>query len=136
MMQKYSKQLKILVIVLVSIIIIAGLAISIVVVLRNVLPQQGDNATQASKIETLRTSAADDENKGDTDAAIKAYKQLLSELKSDNDANARADIEAKIKQLEAIKAADAATAQQEAADAKKRAADAGAPDPTTETLPQ
>ena len=136
MIQKYSKQLKILVIALISIIVVVGLAMSIVVALQKILPQRNDSSSQSSKIESLRTSAADDENKGDTDAAIKAYKQLLSELKPDSDANARADIEAKIKQLEAIKAADTATAQQEAADAKRRAAEAGAPDPSSDTPPQ
>jgi cytoskeletal protein RodZ len=136
MMQKYPKQLKILAIIVISIIIVVGLAISIVVVLRNVTPQRGDNSSQTAKIEALRTSAANDENKGDTDAAIKTYKQILSEYKSDSDTNTRADIEAHIKQLEAIKAADAATAQQEAADAKKRAAEAGAPDPSTDTVPR
>jgi hypothetical protein len=106
-----SKKYKI--IIASSVVTVAIAALAFILVLKVITPEKSTN-TDNNTIETLKSSAAKSENKGDTSAAIETYEALLLKYKQANDADKIADAEAKINQLETFKQQEEEEARQAA----------------------
>ncbi len=129
-----SRPIKITLISLGVVVAMVLLATSVFFVLKTISPVKDKAADSASNVALIKTSALNAENTGDTQKALTYYRQALAAYVAQVDEDGIADMTAKIAQLEKILAQDEIDKQKSIDEAKRRAAEAGAPDPSTDKI--